>query len=231
MRSRRRFTSLLATLLALVTTAGAGCRNSPTAPSSEPVVVAFGDSITFGVGTNGGNDYVSRLSNRTGVRIVNDGWPGDTTGSALARIDTVLSRDPQIVMVLLGGNDILQNVPVPQRVSNLTTIVQRLRAGGAEVILVGLGSGFLDPFDGALPDLAAQTSSTLVDGVLEGVFGVPSLMADAIHPNNAGHAIIADRIAPALRAVLAAVGSQAGVADRSPPRSFRLRERSGSLSA
>lgn len=207
MRSRRVFMLGLTAVLALALAAAPACSDSPTSPSAA-TVVAFGDSLTFGIGTTGDNDYVSRLANRTGVAIVNAGRPGDTTGDALARIDgAVLSRDPQIVIVLLGGNDLLQNVPVQQRISNITTIVERIRADGAAVILVGIGNGPLDPFAGALPAIASQTSSTLVPAVLEGVFGVPGLMADAIHPNDAGHAIMADRIEPALRNALAAVGS------------------------
>ena len=205
MVSRRIFTVLLAASVALA--AAPGCDDSPTAPSSV-TVVAFGDSITAGVGTSGNNDYVSVLSNRTGVSIINAGRPGDTTASALARIDSaVLSRDADIVIVFLGGNDLLQGVPVQQRIANITAIVQQIRGDGAAVILVGVGSGALDAFEGALPGLASQTSSTLVPAVLDGIFGVPNLMADLIHPNNAGHAIIADRIEPALRAALAAVGS------------------------
>jgi lysophospholipase L1-like esterase len=205
MISRRIFAVLLAASVAL--TAAPGCDDSPTAPSSV-TVVAFGDSITAGVGTSGNNDYVSVLSNRTGVSIINAGRPGDTTASALARIDSaVLSRDADMVIVFLGGNDLLQGVPVQQRIANITAIVQQIRSDGAAVILVGVGSGALDAFEGALPGIASQTSSTLVPAVLDGIFGVSNLMADLIHPNNAGHAIIADRIEPALRAALAAVGS------------------------
>lgn len=209
MISRRAFTCLLPALLALAVVAVPACgSDNPIAPSGV-TVVAFGDSITAGVGTTGNNDYVSLLSNRTGTSIINAGRSGDTTGSALARINSdVLSRDADIVIVFLGGNDLLQGVPVQQRIANITTIVQQTRADGAAVILVGLGNGPpLDPFEGALPGIATQTSSTLVPGILEGIFGVPSLMADLIHPNNAGHAIIADRIEPALRAALAAAGS------------------------
>ena len=205
MVSRRTFTLLLSASVALA--AVPACNDSPTAPSAV-TVVAFGDSITAGVGTTGNNDYVSRLADRTGVAIINAGRSGDTTASALARIDSaVLARDADIVIVFLGGNDLLQGVPVQQRITNITSIVQQIRADGAAVILVGVGSGAIDPFEGALAGIASQTSSTFVPAVLDGVFGVSSLMADLIHPNNAGHAIIADRIEPALRAALAAVGS------------------------
>jgi acyl-CoA thioesterase-1 len=205
MISRRRFALHLAAVLSLVAMAASACGGSPTAPSAV-TVVAFGDSLTAGVGTTAGNDYVSLLSSRTGVAIINAGRSGDTTASALARIDSaVLSRDADIVIVLLGGNDLLQGVPLQQRINNITTIVQRIRADGAAVLLVGLGNGTLDPFEGALPGIASQSSSILVAAILEGIFGVPGLMADAIHPNNAGHAIMADRIEPALRAALAGV--------------------------
>lgn len=201
---RRLFTLLLSASVALA--AASGCDDGPTAPSAV-TVVAFGDSITAGVGTSGDNDYVSVLSNRTGVAIINAGRSGDTTASALARIDSaVLARDADIVIVFLGGNDLLQGVPVQQRIANITTIVQQIRGDGAAVILVGVGSGAIDPFEGALPGIASQTSSTLVPAVLDGILGVPGLMTDLIHPNNAGHAIIADRIEPALRAALAAAG-------------------------
>jgi acyl-CoA thioesterase I len=205
MISRRIFTILLSASVVLA--AAPGCNDSPTAPSAV-TVVAFGDSITAGIGTSGDNDYVSVLSNRTGVAIINAGRSGDTTATALARIDSaVLARDADIVIVFLGGNDLLQGVPVQQRIANITAIVQQIRGDGAAVILVGVGSGALDPFDGALPGIASQTSSTLVPAVLDGIFGVQGLMSDLIHPNNAGHAIIADRIEPALRAALAAVDS------------------------
>jgi acyl-CoA thioesterase-1 len=204
--SRRFFLRVIPVVLSLV--GAAACDDSSPSAPSDLTVVAFGDSITAGVGTTGDNDYVERLSDRTGVSIINEGRSGDTTGSALGRLDgAVLSRDPDIVIVFLGGNDLLQSVPVQNRIANITSIVERIRAGGAAVILVGVGNGVLDPFNGTLPAIAAQTGSTLVPAVLEGILGVSSLMADLIHPNDAGHAIIADRIEPALRAALNAAGS------------------------
>jgi acyl-CoA thioesterase-1 len=204
--SRRFFLRVIPVVLSLV--GAAACDDSSPSAPSDLTVVAFCDSITAGVGTTGDNDYVERLSDRTGVSIINEGRSGDTTGSALGRLDgAVLSRDPDIVIVFLGGNDLLQSVPVQNRIANITSIVERIRAGGAAVILVGVGNGVLDPFNGTLPAIAAQTGSTLVPAVLEGILGVSSLMADLIHPNNAGHAIIADRIEPALRAALSAAGS------------------------
>ena len=93
MISRRFFVSLVASLCLSLGCIGCGGGNSsPTAPNAI-TVVALGDSITAGFGTTGNNDYVSRLSSRTGVPIVNAGRIGDTTGDALNRLDSaVLSR-------------------------------------------------------------------------------------------------------------------------------------------
>jgi acyl-CoA thioesterase-1 len=183
----------------------AGCnKKSPTQPSGLDAL-AFGDSLTFGIGASSGNGYVPVLERRIGVDIFNSGIPGNTTSDALARLNaSVLSRDPRVVIVLLGGNDLLQNVPVQTRIDNITQIVERIRADGSKVILVGVGSGVLDPFNGALPDLASRTGSTYVPDVMNGIIGNPALLFDQIHPNDAGYAIIADRIEPALRSALAA---------------------------
>ena len=146
------------------------------------------------------------LSRRVGRSITNAGRLGDTTGSALQRLDSaVLSRNPAIVIVLLGGNDLLQGLPVQQTVDNMNTILDRIRAKNAAVILVGV-SDVYDPFGGALPGIASRTSSTLVPAILDGVLGNPSLMFDTVHPNNAGHQVMADRIEPALRARITAAG-------------------------
>src|SRR5262245_33920455 len=76
-------------------------------------IIAFGDSLTAGYGAAAGEDYPSRLSSMIGTPVANAGVSGDTTESALARIDAdVLARNPRIVIVGLGGNDFLQNVPI-----------------------------------------------------------------------------------------------------------------------
>jgi lysophospholipase L1-like esterase len=197
---------VLAALLALNLVGAPAC-NKSTKPSGQNAVIAFGDSLFYGIGATAGNDVVSVLSQRLAVNIINASFPGDTTAAALARIkSSVLDRDPRLVMVLLGGNDLLQGVPLQQRISNITNIVTQIRAKGATVILVGISTGnVIDPYEGALPGIASQTGSTLVNGILDGFYGDASLMsADGIHPNNAGYKIMADRLEPTLRAALAA---------------------------
>jgi len=198
----RTATALVAALLTF--TLGAGCGNSVSPSKPAAKIVAFGDSLVVGVGTTSGNNFVSLLSDRIGISIANAGRSGDTTGSALGRLQSdVIARQPEVVIVLLGGNDLLQGLPLSQRVANITSIAQQIRSTGADVLLVGLGNDPIDPYGGALPGIASQTGSVHVPGILEGIFGVPSLMADSVHPNNAGHKIMADRLEPALRAALA----------------------------
>ena len=202
-RVRRYLIALVVVSVSLGATAAC---NNKAKPSGSLTIVAFGDSLTAGYGTTGDNDFVAVLAKRVNKSITNAGRYGDTTADALARIDNaVLARNPNIVIVLLGGNDLLQNLPVQQTVANMNTIVDRIRAKNAAVILVGV-SDVYDPFAGALPGIASRTSSTLVPAVLDGILGNPSLMYDSVHPNNAGHQIMADRIEPALRAQISAAG-------------------------
>ena len=173
-------------------------------PTHGTTVVAFGDSLVAGRGASYGQDFVTILSQRTGIRIVNAGRSGDTTGSALARLQTdVLANDPRIVIVLLGGNDFLRRIPVEQVFDNLGAIVERIRSLGSAVILVGVSVGVLgDPYAARYEALARRTASGLVPGILDGVIGQSSLMADPIHPNDRGYAIVADRVEPMLRELL-----------------------------
>jgi len=173
-------------------------------PTSGDRVIAFGDSLVEGVGASIGGDLVSLLSARVGVPIVNAGRRGDTTATALARLDpAVLSQNPRVVIVVLGGNDVLRRLPQAETFSNLETIVGRIRGRGAAVILVGLSFGvFPDTYGNGYENLAHRTASGLVPDVLAGILGHPDLMADQIHPNDRGYRMMADRIEPALRAVL-----------------------------
>lgn len=173
-------------------------------PTAGEQVIAFGDSLVEGVGASTGHDVVSLLSARVGVPIVNAGRSGDTTGRALARLDSaVLSRSPRVVIVVLGGNDVLRRVAHEETFANLDAIVGRIRGRGAAVILVGLSVGvFTDAYGSGYENLARRTSSGLVPDVLAGILGHPDLMADHIHPNDRGYRMMADRIEPVLRDLL-----------------------------
>ena len=173
-------------------------------PSSGRTIIAFGDSLVAGHGATSGHDFVSVLSTRLRVPILNQGRNGDTTRTALDRLNQdVLSRNPKIVIVLLGGNDFLRGVPVEDTFAHLGKIVERIRGKGAAVILVGVSVGlFSDPYGHEYEALARRTGAGLVPDVLDDILGRGDLMADSIHPNDRGYRLMAERVAPILRELL-----------------------------
>lgn len=172
-------------------------------PSSGETIIAFGDSLVEGVGSTEGNNFVSLLSQRINTPIVNLGHSGDTTADALARINDVLVKKPKVVMVLLGGNDFLKRIPKHEMLSNLEQIITAIQNKGAVVILLGVRGGLItDSYESDLKSLAQKTGSAYVSNVLKGLIGNPKYMDDSVHPNNAGYAIIADRIYPILEKML-----------------------------
>ncbi|MCA9358698.1 arylesterase [Candidatus Kaiserbacteria bacterium] len=172
-------------------------------PSSGTSVVAFGDSLVEGVGASEGNDFVAVLSRQIGEPIINLGKSGDTTKDALARMSQVVDSNPKIVIVLLGGNDYLKNVPAEETFSNLETIIEEIHASGAIVLLLGVRGGILhDGYESQFEDLAEKHNVAYVSDVLDGLIGKPGLMSDTIHPNDAGYKIIADRVYPVLGELL-----------------------------
>lgn len=173
-------------------------------PTAGQNIIAFGDSLVVGFGASHGNGFVAILSNRLGRPIVNAGRNGDTTQTGLERLEQdVLSQDPRIVLLLLGGNDALRKVAVEETFDRLATMIDRIHQTGAAVVLVGVrGSLFGDRYEHAFEALAEAKQVNYVPDILRGIFGHPSLMGDAIHPNNDGNLLMADRLESVLRELL-----------------------------
>lgn len=162
-------------------------------------VILFGDSLAAGYGATLGNDPASLLAARLGVPVENQGRNGDTTSTGLMRLESAIARKPGVVIVVLGGNDFLQRRDAGAMRDNLTEIARRLRAAGAVPVLVGLQEPEGKGAYAAAYEEAAEGFESYVPDVLDGIFGKPSLMADLIHPNDAGYALVAERIAPYVR--------------------------------
>jgi lysophospholipase L1-like esterase len=181
----------------------AGNETLTNVPSTGSTVVAFGDSLIAGVGASEEGDLVSVLSRRLGEPIVNLGQSGDTTRDALLRIDTVMKQDPKVVIVLFGGNDFLQQMPEEETFRNLETIIETIHDSGSSVVLLGVRGGVLrDSYKSNFAELAEKHNIAFVPNVLEAVITDSSLMADLVHPNDAGYLFIADRVEPVMREVL-----------------------------
>lgn len=173
-------------------------RNAP--PAAFGPVVAFGDSLTAGRGAEGAeNSYPAALSSLLGRPVENMGVDGDTVARAYERLEKVLERSPSIVVVLLGGNDMLRRMDFDESFSLLETMIRRIQEEGALVFVAGLeGLPLLAPVGKRYFEAAKNTGSVLVPDVLKDILGKPELMADGIHPNAAGYRIMAERIAKAM---------------------------------
>jgi lysophospholipase L1-like esterase len=148
-----------------------------------------------GVGSAQGGGFVSMLEKKLGRSIINLGVPGNTTADGLARLQSVRDIKPRAVIVLLGGNDTLRRVPKEETFTNLERIVRTLQSDGAMVILLGVRGGVLnDPYKAEFEALAKRTQALYIENVLAGLLGRGEYMFDAIHPNDAGYSIIADRV-------------------------------------
>jgi acyl-CoA thioesterase I len=182
----------------------AGCadRAQHTILPSDAVVLAFGDSVTYGVGAGAGEDYPSQLSASSGLDVVNAGVSGDTARAAGARLAPLLSRhQPDLVIVELGGNDFLRKTPEPQVKTFLQGIIREATASGAAVALVSVPRlSLLRASIGALSDsqiyaeLAEEEGVILIPDIFSEVLSDSALRADEIHPNAQGYKVLAQGI-------------------------------------
>lgn len=166
-------------------------------------IIAFGDSLVEGVGATAGNDFVSVVSKRIDEPILNLGRAGDTTRDGLERLDTVLAEEPKLVLLLLGGNDYIRKISPEETFANLGTMIESIHDTGAMVVLLGVRGGLLtDSYKRQYQAVADEYQVAYVPDVLDGLFGNPAYMADAIHPNDAGYERVADRVAPVVEGLL-----------------------------
>ncbi|MHB1402639.1 MAG: arylesterase [Thiobacillus sp.] len=198
MLSAQRFLVALLALFLL-----AACERAPTLPKldSHDVIVAFGDSLTHGSGASADTAYPAVLASLTGLAVINAGVPGDTTASALQRLPEVLAEhQPRLVLLCLGGNDMLRKQPESATENNLRLLVQAIRASGAEVVLIGVPAPKL--FGGA-PDFYARVAEDmglpLEQDIFSDVLKDNRLKSDPIHANAAGYRVVAERLAEFLR--------------------------------
>jgi len=168
-------------------------------------IICFGNSLTRGYGASPGGDYPARLSDMLGRPVINAGHDGDTTRSALARLERdVIEKNPRLVIVLLAGNDLLNRVPKAETLDNMDQIVRRCVDEGAMVVVVHCKFGlFSDPYRDGFEQIARRHGAAFVPNATKGVLGNPNRMYDQIHPNNDGYALIAQRVAEVVTPLLA----------------------------
>jgi acyl-CoA thioesterase-1 len=214
-RQRKLFLASLAALCA------AACLLQGPAAKADPVkIVAFGDSLTAGLGLAPQDAFPSKLA--VGLRargfdvsVTNAGVSGDTTSAALARIDWSIPAGTQAVILEFGANDAFRGV-LPAIVSqNLDEIIRRLKARNIEVLLAGmyaprnLGNDYCAAFDAIYPALAKKYGLLLVPFFLKDVAGVAGLnQADGIHPTADGIDVVVKTMLPSAEALIQRVRSR-----------------------
>ena len=164
-------------------------------------IIAFGDSLIAGVGAREGMTLTEQLSRTLGVPIINEGISGATTRDGVENIDNVLAQyHPRLVIISLGGNDFLQQIPREETKRNLAYIIKTIEAQGSMVLILGVRSGLIGGgFDAEFEKLSSQYSTLYVEDILSGIFGDTRYMSDAVHPNDAGYKLITDRIVQTLQ--------------------------------
>jgi len=190
--------------------------STPNTASEEPelpVILAFGDSLTAGLGIDRSRAYPSQLQgllDQAGYhyQVVNDGEDGLTTSGGLARLDRALALDPQIVILELGGNDGLRGTPLSVVRDNLRTLAGSFQASGARVILAGMtlprnyGPDYIRDFENIYVEIADELDVDLMPFFLDGVVDLENplesigqyMQPDGTHPTAEGHAIIAGSV-------------------------------------
>jgi acyl-CoA thioesterase-1 len=182
--------------------------------SPAPRILAFGDSLTAGLGLNPDAAFPARLeavlrSDGIDARVINGGVSGETTAGGVARLDWALGDHPDLVILELGANDALRGIDPKLAYANLDKILARLKASGAKVLLTGMlappnwGRDYQQEFAAIFPTLADKYQVPLYPFFLDGVATDPSLnQPDGLHPNAQGAALIAAKVAPYVERLL-----------------------------
>jgi acyl-CoA thioesterase-1 len=206
---------------------GACSREEPAAPQTLPAgpavatvragppVAFLGDSITAGYELRAEQAYPALVRDQLAregkpFKLINGGVSGDTSAGGLRRLDWLLTQKPAVVVLELGANDGLRGTPVGEIEKNLRAIVEKARARGARVLLLGMrlppsyGDPYASEFAALYDRVARELSLAYVPFFMQGVAGVTELtLEDGLHPTVDGHLKLAANVAPALASLLA----------------------------
>ena len=176
----------------------------PNLDSPGKTIVCLGDSITAGVGSGPGEAYPELLAARLGTEVINEGVSGDTAAQGLARVDQVLADEPWMVIVELGGNDILRQVPPEQTERSLRQILDHLLSARVVPVLVAVDAPLGAAYKEIYGRLGDEYHVPVVDDAIGKVLRDRSLKSDTVHPNAAGQKVIAEEIADEIAPILKA---------------------------
>jgi lysophospholipase L1-like esterase len=182
----------------------AACSNSSPTLSQLPddaVILAFGDSITSGVGATSGESYPEILQGLINRKVIKSGIPGETSGEGLVRLPGELATHrPKLVLLCLGGNDLLRRMDLEKTAGNMSRMVQMIRNSGAEVVIIGVPKPGLVLSTARFYKTISEDMGVPLEGsLLSDILAESKLRADPIHPNAEGYRFLAEGIAAFLR--------------------------------
>jgi lysophospholipase L1-like esterase len=191
-----------ALVLGLALLAACGER-TPALPrlDSGAVVLAFGDSLTYGTGAATPESYPAVLERLIGRKVVSAGVPGEVSAAGLERLPEVLEQtQPRLLILCHGGNDFLRKLPEAQPAANVRAMVKLARDQGVAVVLVGVPKlGLTGSPAGFYADIAQEFRIPYEGAVLKSVLTDNALKSDWVHPNARGYARIAQSLADLLK--------------------------------
>jgi acyl-CoA thioesterase I len=199
MRAMRLIRAILLACLAFAAACGDAPKLAPLAP--DAVVLAFGDSITYGTGASERESYPAQLERLIGRTVVRAGVPGEVSAQALARLpDALEEHRPRLLVLCIGGNDFLRNLGKAQVAANVQTMVAVARQRGIDVVLIGTPErGFAVTPPSFYAEIAEQLGVPYEGKVIGEILRNSEFKSDPIHPNARGYRLIAERVAALLK--------------------------------
>ena len=200
----KKYNTLIFLLLAIIVGIGlTACSIQPKLPvlSNDAVIVAFGDSLTFGTGSEPAESYPAVLEKMIGRRVVNSGVPGEVTGDGLLRLPEVLEREkPALLLLCHGGNDQLRRLNQQQAANNIREMIRLAQKREVAVVLIAVPAPELSLLPPSMyREIAKELSIPVEEETLSSILANNSLKSDYIHPNAAGYHRLAESIATLLR--------------------------------
>lgn len=163
---------------------------------TDATILAFGDSLTRGKGVSEADSYPAALSRLIGRQVINEGVSGEISEHGAERFpDVFKSTSPDLLLLMHGGNDILQNIPSDQTAASLSAIIELAQSNDVPILMIAIPEKSL--FSNAAPvyrELAEKYSVPLEDSIISSLLKKPAMKSDSVHFNKAGYQAIAERV-------------------------------------
>jgi acyl-CoA thioesterase-1 len=203
MNSKRNRGLIFLLLMVVFSVSITACSSGTRLPrlASDAVILAFGDSLTFGTGAEPSESYPAVLEKLISRRVVNAGIPGEVTGEGLSRLPKLLDKEkPALMLLCHGGNDLLRRLNQKQAANNLRAMIRLAQERRVSVVLIAVPSSGVSLSPPPIyREIATELALPLEENILATVLSDGSFKSDYIHPNAAGYRRMAESLATLLK--------------------------------